>query len=72
MPVLEDSSILIVGLARNCEKKLFHSISRLSLAFKSAKTIAFLIIESDSSDATIDILSQIASSNSSFKYVTLG
>jgi hypothetical protein len=72
MPALEDSSVLIVGLARNCEKKLFHSISKLSIAFKSAKSVAFLIIESDSSDATTDVLSQLASSYSSFKYVTLG
>lgn len=72
MPALENSSILIVGLARNCADKLFISIARLSLAFRSAKTIAFLIIESDSSDSTIDVLSQISSSYSSFEYVTLG
>ena len=43
---LSESSILVVGLARDCEKYLSGSIECLVKTFGAAKSIAFLIVES--------------------------
>ena len=69
---LSQASILVVGLARNCEEKLFLSVSSLSRAFSLAKTVSYLVIESDSSDRTVDVLSKLASQIKEFEYVSFG
>jgi hypothetical protein len=69
---LNKSSILIVGLARNCEKYLFSNISLLERAFSDAKKLDFLIIESDSDDKTLDTLETISKNSNNFRYVSLG
>ena len=72
MTPLSESSILVVGLARDCEKYLSGSIECLVKTFGAAKSIAFLIVESDSSDNTVNLLSYEASIRLDFRYVALG
>lgn len=69
---LHESSVLIVGLARNCEKQLTESTAKLIEAFSSAKIVKFLIVESDSADGTADILQRMALENKNFNYASLG
>ena len=63
MSKLNEFSILIVGLARNCEKYLFSNIALLERAFSDARKLDFLVIESDSEDKTIDALQIISKKN---------
>jgi hypothetical protein len=68
---LSSSKVLIVGLARNCEDVIEREILKVSSAFSKAKTLNFLIIESDSDDRTVTTLKKL-SENNGFEYLTLG
>ena len=57
---LMSSRILIVGLARNCAKSIRREISVISNAFECAKSVDWLIIESDSDDDTLAELNAIS------------
>ena len=57
---LEQSSVLIVGFARNCERTLERDLQRLAAAFAAARQLAFLVVESDSSDGTVRLLQRLA------------
>lgn len=64
--------ILIVGLARNCGDQLNQSISRLTQSFSSFKFLNWLVVESDSSDNTVDELLQLQKDIENFRYLSLG
>jgi hypothetical protein len=68
----ESSDILLVGLVRNGEKTLLSSIERINSSFSHFKSIKWLIIESDSEDATISILESCVNKFNNFKYITAG
>jgi hypothetical protein len=65
-------NILIAGLARNCQKTLLSEIKRLKKSFELTCSIKWLIIESDSSDATLFKLAKIKSQLPDFDYISLG
>lgn len=67
-----NSTFLIAGVARNCEKNIASSVERLSEAFRSSRHLEWLVVESDSSDRTLDVLHRLASKNKNFNYVSLG
>ncbi len=69
---LSDASVLIVGLARNCERTLEVDFGRLDAALASARKRRFLVVESDSTDATVDVLKRMARRHEHFRYVLLG
>lgn len=69
--ILRDSNILIVGLARDCEHVIRSQILKINDAFKSAKSIQWLIIESDSSDRTTAVLKSM-SEETTLRYMSLG
>ena len=69
---LSQASILVVGLARDCERQLCSSIESLSDALSASKSVKFLIIESDSTDSTVSLLSRETSRRSNFFYRSLG
>jgi hypothetical protein len=66
------STVLVVGLARDCEKRLSASIERLQQAVKGFTKAAFLVIESDSSDATVAVCERLKKSDARFAYRSLG
>jgi len=72
MVELKKSNILIVGLVRNCEKKIENSLFKIEESLKKALSIRFYIIESDSNDNTLSILSKISNKKNNFTYVSLG
>jgi len=65
-------NFLIVGLVRDCADQILTTIQRLESAFCFANKMAFLLVESDSSDNSIQVLSEIASKHKSFSFETLG
>ncbi|MAJ44700.1 MAG: hypothetical protein CMF96_08175 [Candidatus Marinimicrobia bacterium] len=68
---LEESNILIVGLARDCEGVISSEVQNINAAFSSAKSVQWLIIESDSSDCTTGVLNTMAE-KLSLRYLSLG
>ena len=69
---LHESSVLIVGLARDCERQLSGSIAIIRESFSSARLLRFLIVESDSTDGTQEVLKRLAQENKNFNYASLG
>lgn len=68
---LSQSNLLVAGLARNCEKKLEDEVRQINLAFSDAKSINWLVIESDSDDKTLDVLNKL-SNKDFFDFISLG
>jgi glycosyltransferase involved in cell wall biosynthesis len=69
---LLSSNILIVGLARNCEKTIREDILTIRNAVIHCPAVQWLIVESDSSDRTVDVLSKLKDEVSEFRSVSLG
>lgn len=69
---LKDSNFIVVGMARNCAGHLESDIARLALALVGARSVRWLVIESDSTDATGAKLQQIAQSRPGFHFKSLG
>ena len=72
MKRLEESSILVAGLARNCATHIEEDIQKIRSAFSNAKEISYLIIESDSSDSTVQTLGKLSSTIPRFSFSSLG
>lgn len=69
---LAEASILIVGLARDCEAVLAGEIGRLLKAFSCARSLRVLVIESDSSDGTVNVLANLAEQDARIAFRSLG
>ena len=70
--MLNNKKILITGVIRDGEKKLAAEIARLKKAFSDFEQIYWFIVESDSDDKTVEILSSIANSDQKFEFISLG
>lgn len=68
---LSSSKVLIVGLTRNCEDVIEREVLKINSAFSEAKSINWLVIESDSDDGTLTKLKNL-SKNDNFEFITLG
>jgi hypothetical protein len=68
---ISDSKILVVGLVRNCESKIEKEFNIIDAAFSDAKTLSWLVVESDSEDATVAALENLKSKNH-FDFISLG
>lgn len=66
------SELAIVGLARNCQMTLKRDIGVLARASRNFSRVRFLVIESDSSDATLAMLRGLQAQRGDFEFVTLG
>lgn len=69
---IRDAELVIVGLARNCARTLDRDIGVLARATRNFGSVRFLVIESDSTDATVATLTRLQSASESFAFVTLG
>jgi FkbM family methyltransferase len=69
---LEQFSFVIVGLARNCENTIRADIQRIKNATQNAKSIAWLIVESDSTDRTVLELEKLQAEIEDFHFTSLG
>jgi hypothetical protein len=68
----ENQKILIVGTVRNCFDYLEDNINKISNAFKKFSNIHWFIVESDSSDDTLLLCSQLKKDLPNFHYKSLG
>jgi len=69
---ISTDEIVILGICRNVGADLAADIARLQAAFNDFSRVHFRIVESDSSDNTIEILQSLQQNNSRFKFQTLG
>ena len=67
----ENSSFLIVGTVRNCEKNLDITVNKLMTVFGKVKNLHWYLVESDSNDNTIAILDKLRESIKNFDYISL-
>jgi hypothetical protein len=69
---ISDKEIVILGLCRNVSQQLENDVRRLLESFQDFSKIHFRFVESDSSDSTLRVLSQLESDVANFKFLSLG
>jgi hypothetical protein len=69
---LKDKSVVVVALARDCEELVESELNVLQKATSSFGSVFWLIIESDSSDSTVEKLKLCKSNIDNFRYISLG
>ncbi len=69
---LSEARILVVGIARNCEKAIRHDVLQLHAAFQGAQQLHWFLVESDSSDKTLEVLASLESELPDFRFRSLG
>lgn len=67
-----ERSILVVGTIKNGERTLEREIRKCLKALSYFDKVSFYLVESDSSDKTLQILDNLKISNSNFDFVSLG
>jgi hypothetical protein len=72
VPNLESFEVLIVGLVRNCETSLESEVKILSASFEDFKKVSFFLVESDSTDGSLEALRELAIRIPNFKFLSLG
>lgn len=71
MPITKH--LLITGLVRDCDRHLKSEIQRIEKhALQIFTTVEFFLIESDSTDNTVDTLETISVSKENFEFLCLG
>lgn len=68
---ISQSHFLVVGVVRNCETSVKKDVMRLQQALIDAKSVQWLLIESDSSDLTLDCLDSLKKETQFFDYLSL-
>ncbi|NCY11306.1 MAG: hypothetical protein EBX34_05080 [Actinobacteria bacterium] len=72
IPNLESFEVLIVGLVRNCEASLESEVKILRASFKAFKKVSFFLVESDSTDGSLEALRELVIKIPNFKFLSLG
>lgn len=66
------NSLLIVGVVRNCAHCIVGEVKRLSAVTKTIPRVYFFLVESDSSDDTVERLNLLRDSDPNFTFEVLG
>jgi hypothetical protein len=72
LPQQSSSSVLVVGTARNCAEHVAGQVARIGSALREFARVQWLLIESDSTDATASTLAGIAGGDPNFAHMSLG
>jgi hypothetical protein len=64
--------VLIVGTISNAEKNFMVDLRALKKALSSFEVVKYFLVESDSTDSTIEILNRCKSENDNFDFISLG
>ncbi|CAN0594677.1 unnamed protein product [Ectocarpus sp. 12 AP-2014] len=70
--IKEKSDFLVVGTVRDVEKSLPSDINRLINAIGKTKGLKWFLVESDSSDNTVQVLEDLQNKLSNFRFISLG
>ena len=69
---LQNKPVIVVGILKNIEKTLKKDIQILSKALEFFREIHWFLVESESNDKSLSILSEIKKTNNNFNYQSLG
>lgn len=72
MQHFSEATVLIVGTVRNVERTIRNDIVRLREATSGFRAVKWFVVESDSSDKSVNMLQQLAREVPDFRYVSLG
>lgn len=72
MPRQSSDNVLVVGTVRDCAERVGAEVARIGAALKGFARVQWLLVESDSADATASKLQELASRDASFSHVSLG
>jgi hypothetical protein len=67
-----EQRIVVAGVARDCERTVRNDVFRLFQSLRKCKTLSWLVVESDSSDKTLDSLGALEVDVPSFRFMSLG
>lgn len=67
-----DFNLLITGTIRNGEATLLKQFAKTSKSTKLFKHVSYFLVESDSTDRTLEVLESIKVKNLNFDYISLG
>jgi hypothetical protein len=65
-------NILVVGLVRDCAHKVKNDVNKIRKSLNLFRDIYWLLIESDSSDQSIEILGELSVKIKNFRFISLG
>jgi hypothetical protein len=69
---LSSRQMLVVGVVRNCAAQIKADVTRLKVALRRFRRVHWLLIESDSDDASVAKLRDLSSELSDFRFISLG
>jgi hypothetical protein len=69
---LNERPVLVVGIVKNIEKTLKKDIQILSKALGFFREIHWFLVESESNDKSVSVLSEFKKTNNNFDYQSLG
>jgi hypothetical protein len=69
---LDQRKIVVVGVARNCEHTIRGDVDALFGALSSCQVLSWLVIESDSSDKTVEALASLTRTVPGFRFISMG
>lgn len=72
LPAQSSSAVLVVGTVRNCAERVGAQIARMGAALGGFARVQWLLIESDSTDASVSRLQELAGRDGDFSYISLG
>jgi hypothetical protein len=72
LPMNHAYKVLVVGVARNCEHTILGQINIIKKACAIFREVNFFVVESDSTDRTLERLRQMETTSSNFSFVSLG
>jgi hypothetical protein len=64
--------VFCAGIARNCEESLVNTISIVDKSIPSSWMHEWLVVESDSTDTTVDVLAELSIQRADFSFVSEG
>lgn len=69
---MNNTKILLVGTVSNQARNIQHNLEHLESVIAKLGSLRILVIESDSNDATLNILSELSATKSNFRFISLG
>ena len=72
LPPQFSSGVLVVGAVKDCAEQIGARVAQLGSALRGFARVQWLLIESDSADATVSRLGELSGQNADFSYISLG
>jgi glycosyltransferase involved in cell wall biosynthesis len=70
--LLSEQRVIVVGATRNCEKTVRNDVLKLFESLRRCKTLSWFVVESDSSDKTLESLRALEADVPNFRFISLG